>query len=256
MAQVRRIVNPTDSPEAAELVSKLDAYLASSLAPSDTVQQLTSVIQNGLGSTPSEDDSDAAAPIYHEILYRARVVRYDDSAQDQLIDLLRHFQSLSPTRIDWPELVPLGMLVRELWNTAPDESTESWTALNAFVARMEAGGLLNFDVYAVWALRSALEDWTPVPGAQDPLDADALNAAIPPAVVWILYAQDKIKELSQKGEEGDRVTRGGPRWTGPSGFSVERWNFWRQRFEEMSNRGDLNEEARALADRAYKSMSN
>ncbi|KXG53205.1 Protein of unknown function DUF3632 [Penicillium griseofulvum] len=54
---------------------------------------------------------------------------------------------------------------------------------------------------------------------------------VPAAAVWIEIARERLKEGAKKGEKSWALEREGRLWTGP--MSMDRWNFWLQRLEEI-----------------------
>jgi len=66
---------------------------------------------------------------------------------------------------------------------------------------------------------------------------------VPPAALWILIAGRNVYECckAKVNNTGDLVQQrwmgmygGTLLWTGEEGFSIERWNFWKQRFSHIS----------------------
>lgn len=103
-----------------------------------------------------------------------------------------------------------------------DFTSEQWTNLNAFVARLTSLSssipAFDYSLYAIWSLRSAFE------GAEmDPAHAEA-------GKVWFLYAKDIIEQLSQeeKSFEGKLAAPGSKysekEWVG---FSPDRLGIWK-----------------------------
>ncbi|KAJ7597682.1 hypothetical protein C8J56DRAFT_326122 [Mycena floridula] len=247
---VKRNTRPEDELQLSQIIDILDSYLSSATPdPAATVQRLAQ------SSTASLDDH--VWLVFNEILYRIGSSVHDDAIQNQLIELLAAMKSSDGI---WKSLEVLGIAVRDLWNgSVEDHGTEGWASLNAFVARVTASETTNFDDYGIWAMRYALEDDSIAP---DPtavmkdgeLKPEVLDQHVPAAAVWILYAGDRMRNLSVKGDEGSRSTRGGPLWEGKPGYSKERWNFWKERFSSFSERQDLAVETREISKQAAEKM--
>lgn len=120
--------------------------------------------------------------------------------------------------------------------------------INKFAAQLTRNRRLVMEDYGIWSLwlmRDALE--TPEIGPGN----IPSELSIPAVVAWIaiagaeIYSWDRDYPPSHKG--GDPA-RGGPLWSGRHGFCKERWNFWKQRFVEISSpSSELSEDLRKLA---------
>jgi hypothetical protein len=107
-----------------------------------------------------------------------------------------------------------------------------WTNINAFAARLTAAAAVDFSVYGIWAMRSALE--TPI----DALPADEVPAALQAASAWLQLAgrpmHDSEQRWARSPQHGDPA-RGGPLYEGPPGFCAERWALWRARLRVLAS---------------------
>lgn len=132
---------------------------------------------------------------------------------------------------------------------------EEWTRCNAFVARLATKGCkaLHCELYAIITLRAALEE---------ELHADEVWMNVPAAVVWMMYAGhwlfDNQRELGAAPEGGEPqhegAAHGGTLWQGRTGFCIDRWAFWKERFRVIMEREDVDEETRSWAERAMRAM--
>ncbi len=133
---------------------------------------------------------------------------------------------------------------------------ERWVNLNAFVARLTAARVYDFELYAIWQLRDALEE--PVEESGEEVTDSSFDAKIPAAVQWIFYCGELIYTSKREYEHGPRVgdpARGGELWKGDKrGFCEERWGFWKNRFAELQHYEKLLPETRALAGKAVQVM--
>jgi hypothetical protein len=148
------------------------------------------------------------------------------------------------------------------------------TNWNAFLAKVNASGRCgpDFKCYAIWALRSALEDapWTTPPNIDPRYDEDTkarlrhesspqvLDGYVPPAAQWIFHAGRLIfgsaDEYAASPTAGDPAA-GGPLWTGKHGFCRERWDFWKRRFVWVSEQAELDASTRDVARAAADAMA-
>jgi hypothetical protein len=145
------------------------------------------------------------------------------------------------------------------------------TNFNAFLAKANASRRVpEFKLYAIWALRRALEDadWADAPPQLDPgYDAatrarltylctvSVLDGYVPPAAQWIFHAGRLIFHSNDEYvEPGSDPARGGKLWTGKHGFSRERWAFWKERFGWVSACEELEPSTRDVARKAVEAM--
>ncbi|KAG7445542.1 uncharacterized protein BT62DRAFT_840942, partial [Guyanagaster necrorhizus] len=101
----------------------------------------------------------------------------------------------------WKDLPVFGANMREHWNffdanedVERTPKRERWVNLNAFVAGLTAARIHDFELYALWQLRDAIEE--PIEeregeGGEKRIDK-SFDAKIPAAVQWILYCGELI----------------------------------------------------------------
>lgn len=83
---------------------------------------------------------------------------------------------------------------------------------------------------------------------------------VPPAATWILLAGECIHGLCandhsrQDGAPGSTPNDVRWLWGKGRGYSLERWAFWRARFGDIAQAGDLSGEIREIAKRAAEAM--
>jgi hypothetical protein len=129
------------------------------------------------------------------------------------------------------DLPVFGAEMRETWNFQPPEvSAESWANFNAFAAQLTAADI-DFALYGIWALRAALEE-----------DGDEVPQVLPAAVQWLRHAGPVLASLTREGaadphgyDQPGRLCREAG-LTDP-GFTIRRWNFWRDRLAVISAAG-------------------
>ncbi|KAI1825205.1 hypothetical protein F4861DRAFT_210208 [Xylaria intraflava] len=179
----------------------------------------------------------------------AEQIPHDNPAQDKLVAFLRDLKLVPETgekvweAVVWTELPLLGPSIREHIDM-PAGINES-ISFHAFVARLlHAGVSPGSETTGIWMLRAALEE--------DVKPVSELDRALMIAAVYIEYAgATLVQELVLRPEPQldatqQRVLRGGNLWTGGTGLTVDRWNFWGTRFRELGAGAD-SQEAKDLA---------
>ena len=92
-------------------------------------------------------------------------------------------------------------------------------------------------------------------------DAAALDDLVPAAAVWVVFAGKVLKfnsvgytQYRHDGGTGRLPWSVGALWKGQKGFSIERWKFWRERFEAVRAVEGVSDFTREWADRAWTAM--
>ncbi len=211
------------------LSALIDDYLESKTSAQETAQSLTNIVDS---TASASDDENARFTIFEAVIARMRTFSPDSASLDNIVSLLNCLKITPSPKRAWSELVPLGMLIRELWNTS-GPGREDWTTINAFAARLTAAGVLDLDNFGIWAMRTALE-------TDDKSNQD-VGSQVSAAAAWIEYAGKRMYDLSLHDAKGSQATRGGPKWEGAAGYSVARWNYWKDKFRELkeSDSGNL-----------------
>lgn len=142
---------------------------------------------------------------------------------------------------------------------------------NAFMAHITSRRVEDLKLYAIWALRSALEDepwnWSP-PHFTEEFDDDiiarllykrtiyTLDGFTIPAAQWIIHAGHLIFNCEEEYDESGSSdpAKGGDLWNGKHGFCRERWGFWKERFGWIQTRDELEDDTRAVAKIAVDAM--
>ncbi|KAL8731632.1 MAG: hypothetical protein Q9166_003320 [cf. Caloplaca sp. 2 TL-2023] len=216
-------------------------------------------------SVPWSYDFPNETDIWTSILTLARSVPHSSPTIPHLVSLLAAIKTMpdSPAaRVPqkWSQLPNLGTEIRENWNRTIQETEDDaswsctpsgWASMNAFVAQFTAAGVANYNRYAIWALRDALED--PVGHESSVGYPCNLDRHVPAAAVWILYA-GKVMYTEWLGLE-EPQDRGGSLWEG-KGFEAGRWGFWKERFRWVGKQREveIQDETREMARRAVERM--
>lgn len=161
------------------------------------------------------------------------------------------------------------MCSRETYNDEPQSGigfrapeVSAWTNLNYFWALIKNEDIMPY-IYDIWALRQALErdyvDNEPNDAHQPSSAVQKYDAYVPAAAAWIFGEGKKLylteMDLTPSDRNQGDPGRGGDLWKGKAEYSKERWAFWKQRFEEISEKTDLREETRKIAREAAVTMS-
>lgn len=236
----------------------LKSYLSEEKSLDDTVQEFTS-------TTSSESAEDKLLHSWDALTYLASRTDASSPSQQKLVDFLTNLQSqtseigdLEGKQVSWKDLPLYGRQVREHWNYDEEiaqndkEISGYWANANAFQARVTASASkfdgtdpLDFSLYAVWALRAALEDKDDVPAA-----------TVRTAAMWILYAGDVLrKQGKEKREFEGKSAKAGDKYPKKewNGFSTDRWRTWENRFANIKDIG-VEEEIRDVAKQAQRKM--
>ena len=169
--------------------------------------------------TPDDDARTRLAELLGAIRDRGILVR-PDGAECVVWDLRAH-----------ADLPVFGAQMRETWNSAPPaRPAQSWANLNAFAAQLTTAGI-DFSLYAIWALREALEQ-----------DGPEIEQVLPAAVQWLRHAGPVLGSRAADGAADalgrDQVGRlGREAGLAGHGFTIRRWDFWRRRLDDLSAAG-------------------
>lgn len=118
---------------------------------------------------------------------------------------------------------------------------------NSFVAYLHEQRVFGCDpTYAIWAMRFALET------DLSSKDKEVRSTFVLGAAQWILwYGQSLFKLTSQPDlfEGASNEWKGwepGPLYHGKASLFLDRWQFWKRRFGDIINGGDVTEECREV----------
>ncbi|KAI4837591.1 hypothetical protein E4T44_08269 [Aureobasidium sp. EXF-8845] len=257
----------------------LSTYLANPEKTDATLERLQERVSSAL---PDNDKLEGhLRKSWNSILHLASQQPHSSNQQDSLVKLLQALITQTPPLKDtngkevevdgskvWSGLPLFGQQARECWNFPDDKEVDiktrdTWINVNAFVARLTAAAVndhggerqyynaLDFSLYGVWSLRSALEeDLSNLPAK---ITADASIGA---AAVWILYAGPTLKGLSDSDKTySGKVARPGfkckdQEWRG---YTKDRWQMWTK---ELAQVKDLVQDSsiRELVENALKVM--
>lgn len=158
-------------------------------------------------------------------------------------------------------LTDLSMACREVMNEAPEAyapqiEINAWANVNFFFARLTEKGLLDLSLFAIWVMRSALEN-----EQHDDAEGTAaqkFDVHVPAATAWIfgmgraLYTKEK--DLTPTDRKQGNPAKGGELWKGKAEFSKERWALWKERLAYVSKLDEVSDLTRNISKDAIEAM--
>lgn len=162
----------------------------------------------------------------------------------------------------WSSQIVIGISLSEHWDYEPanlhfgtgEISRQTWTNVNAFVARVCVAGVMDAFPRGMWALRYLLGNGR-VRGHWESLKVEMVDARVPAVLAWIQVAGREIwKKCVQLGREHEAV---GPEtaeeevpwnWADKEEmFSVARWRYWKGQWGLLAQNVVFAEETRCCA---------
>ncbi|GAB0135776.1 hypothetical protein EsDP_00004101 [Epichloe bromicola] len=239
---ISSVSKDADSKHEPHIVSVLSNAINKSSPTEDSAETTASEIDK-LYPADSSDAEDWLWSFWTILVGVAKKIPADDERQQLLALTVAKLKTKRDEEVEmwgqktrvWGELPMLGPVMRDAWNLSPDfdgsdndtASIQEWVSLNSFAARLYGLSLQDWHNFAIWELRSGLEE-TPEdrPNAKDTRIATAYE--------WITHAGEK---LHKKGTEVEKLDAMETRALKPgslfksdkSGLTTERWNFWRER---------------------------
>ena len=121
----------------------------------------------------------------------------------------------------------------------PSDEAQKWHNVTSFLARCWQAGFFNASLQALHLFRAILE--------QPVTDISALQQALPIVLEWIMHSGIALYQSieSSESQEGSREQSAGSLYTGPNQLCVERWQFWKNRLEELA--GQLQGHSKEMA---------
>ena len=211
--------------------------------------------------------------LWYSVLHTAKRTPWtDNAAHEKLLNLVKALKERPDPERDsmlqgqdwaydwvlgsdalWSNLLLLGPSSRESQNDSPGcgagfqvPEQQAFANVNSFWARMTRDEVRGFWIYAIWALRGALEEKYPE------VEKWRWDAWVPTAAMWVLILREKLwdkeEDLTPKNEWEGNPAKPGSLWKeGKSEFSKKRWGFWKQRFGEVACDEGLAAETRRIA---------
>ncbi|UNI22578.1 hypothetical protein JDV02_008454 [Purpureocillium takamizusanense] len=196
-----------------------------------------------------------------------KLIPADDARMQLLVSVVGRLKARRDDEVEmwgqktrvWSELPMLGPNMRDAWNMRPmfdgsdrdNEAIREWISLNSFAARMFGAKLQSWDNFAIWELRSGLEE----PPLSTP---SAKETSLATACEWFTHAGEELHRQGRgRGRQleamEERALKPGQLFSsGRPGLSDERWRFWRERIGVLAGTagsGQLKERAQAVLDK-------
>ncbi|KAH7090275.1 hypothetical protein FB567DRAFT_519470 [Paraphoma chrysanthemicola] len=241
-------------------------YLAEKLTLDEATNKLCTPIDEKINAQRLDDVN--FLDLWYSFLHSARRINFRErNWLTVLVDLVKSFKAHSVPGNEkynylYSSLTDFGMASREAHNDAPEPGRAThveittWANLNAFWALITGEEVFDLSLYAIWAMRDALEE--DHPDDRDSTAAQKYDAYVPAAAVWATGAFrllfEKEQDLTPTDDKQGNPARGGWLWKGKAEFSKERWYFWRERFAMVAERKDVTEETRIVAKDAIAAM--
>jgi hypothetical protein len=241
-------------------------YLDEKLKLDDTCKKIFTPIDENINAERLDDVN--FMDLWYSIIHSARRIYYRDAdVHGSIAKLFAAFKEHSiPNNEKYNYLYQSPpdflMACREAYNDQPipglsfEVERVAWTNLNFFLAMLVGKKLADNSLFAIWAMRQALE--TPLNDDEESTAFEKYEMYIPAAAVWIFGAQGvlyhKEEDLTPKDKKHGNPGRGGELWKGKAEFSQARWNFWKDRFAEIGKMDGLGEDTKTLAKDAVEAM--
>jgi hypothetical protein len=241
-------------------------YLDEKLKLDDAIKKLCDPIDEKIAAERLDDVN--FMDLWYSILHSARRTHYRDADIHQsIVILVAGFKEHSIPNNEkynylFDSLTDFLMACRESFNDAPTPGSSvkmesvAWSNLNFFLALLVGKQLADNSLFAIWALRQALE--TPHEDDNESTAVQKYETYVPAAAVWIFGAfrvlYQKEEDLTPKDKKHGNPARSGELWKGKAEFSHARWNFWADRFAEIGKMEELSADTRDVAKDAVESM--
>ncbi|KAJ8125599.1 hypothetical protein O1611_g8039 [Lasiodiplodia mahajangana] len=218
------------------LKATLEYTAATEIKSAKLAQDINFIVaaENRDGGTPGVLDY-----IWDLILNISQCIPPDHPWQDCLLQAIGHLRQQDGTVPAmgvclWKELPDLPMTIREHWidpvGNKEDECNVGefarWQNQNSFVARLTSASLTTGQRFPIWQLRAALEE--------PPTRGRAQECRLWVACEWIIRCDGFIYQCMNSGWSDEQSFQTGSLCDGFPHFSINRWNFWKKRFAEMS----------------------
>ncbi|KAF1916907.1 hypothetical protein BDU57DRAFT_587776 [Ampelomyces quisqualis] len=206
--------------------------------------------------------------LWYSIIHSARRIHYRDiNAHKSLADIVLQFKEHSIPGNEkynylYSSLTDFLMASREAYNDPPtpglsfDLEITAWANLNFFFALLTGKEIADNSLFAIWAMRQALE----IPHEDDEQSTalQKYDTYVPAAATWAFGAQtvlfSKEEDLTPRDKKQGNPGRGGTLWTGKAEFSQSRWHFWSERFAEIGMSEKISETTKVVAKDAVEAM--
>ncbi|KAF4338432.1 hypothetical protein FBEOM_7701 [Fusarium beomiforme] len=168
-------------------------------------------------------------------------VQLDYKAQPmkKFISLLKALRDMPSTAVLedgrrlWQDLPDLALFFTERWN----QTIRRWINLNGLAAYLTIENIYGGWYRALESIKLGLEN-----GSRKEAQ-NIIECFAPAAATWFILSSQQIYHICKENVLQDSSIRG-QLWKGKSGYSLERWNFWRSRLVELRNHSLATDELR------------
>lgn len=131
------------------------------------------------------------------------------------------------------------------------EPLQEWVNINSIFSRLYGANLMNWYHVGIWTLRDSFET-NDVSLATD----DVLGSRVGASAEWIKYSGTHLRRLCEKEDPStaEHTSLASAQFSGKSGLSLQRWEFWKSAFKVVAHGEDRGEELRATAEHAASLM--
>ncbi|KAF5984454.1 P-loop containing protein [Fusarium bulbicola] len=260
----------TDFSEMADTEQKITLILTSYLSETQSITAPEAATQiNNLFPHQPEKDGNRKSPggflaAFWDLAFQIAVqFDYQTQQMQKFISLIKALRDLPSTTILedgrrlWHDLPDLSLFFTERWNREyskltkqieagllnqviiPPETIRRWINMNGLAAYLTIENLYGGLYRALESIKLGLENGSRRE-AQNIIDCFA-----PAAATWFILSSQHIYHMCRENALQDSSSRG-HLWKGRSGFSLERWTFWRSRFIELRNNSLATDELREV----------
>ncbi|KAF2639177.1 hypothetical protein P280DRAFT_55731 [Massarina eburnea CBS 473.64] len=241
----------------------IQSYVQGTTSLNDALKTITTRVDEAISA--NKLSSMNWPDLWYSIIHTSKRITYHDtSLHTKLVVLVQAIKQLpdpassDATKPFYSSLPDFSLAAREAYNDSPHYGSGNaaseifaWANYNYFLAGLTASSVIDRSLYAIWALRAALED-------NHDGDVAGYDAYVPAAAVWVfalgkkLY--DKEEDLTPSNPNMGNPARGGELWTGGPEFSKKRWAFWGGRFRAVAGLEGVKDETKKVAKEAVEAM--
>ncbi|KAG6357498.1 hypothetical protein INS49_013375 [Diaporthe citri] len=220
---------------------------------------------------------------FWDVYFRLGVQIEASEPVDRLVALVCALKEL-PTKVTssdgkdkvsaWQNLPIMGAELSERWHqfdpkkmSPGSEHARRWYNMNGLLVKLDASGVRHSRREALNAIVLALEDNVNKQKKKHEVPAENVIASLLPASSLWLRSRDTAAKLLKSCHEGHCRGSGahGPLWKlgeededgewSGGGFSVERWEFWRQRLEDLPKHKCADERTEEICRKVLETMA-
>jgi len=135
-----------------------------------------------------------------------------------------------------------------------DEEFRKWKNINGALAIMSNEGLYGGAYKTITCLALALEHDDAMTRKTKEAMKTRLEIHLPVAALWVVTSTPYLYKLCVANACSDEEGRVSQTWKGKEGYSLDRWEFWKERFVALEGHQLATAEAKASAEAAIAKM--